>query len=87
MFEMNQIIGKKIEKIRGYKTRKDQKDINPIFILFDDGKTLIDLEKQDYYTYHDCNYDARIIKIYKDPKVWHQIAYNDDKFGDANMDI
>ena len=44
---MNQIIGKKIEKIRGYKTRKDQKDINPIFILFDEGKLCGEGEKGD----------------------------------------
>lgn len=87
MFKMQLIMNKKIEKIRGYKTRKNQKDIEPTFILFNDGETFIDLELQDYFTYHDCDCTARIIKIQKDTGVWHRIAYDDNKFGDANMDI
>lgn len=87
MFELGQIIGKKIKKLRGFKARKNQKDITPIFILFDDGETLIDLESQDGFTFHDCDYKARIIRIKKDAKLWREIAYNDDKLGDANMDI
>ena len=87
MFELGQILNKKVEKIRGFKTRKNQKDITPTFILFDDGETFIDLEKQDGFTYHDCDYNARTIHIEKDKKLWHKIAYDNDKFGDANMDI
>lgn len=87
MFELGQIIGKKVEKLRGFKARKNQKDIGIVFILFDDGKTFIDLERQDYCTFHDCDPDARIIRIQKDKKLWQKIAYDNDKFGDANMDI
>ena len=87
MFELGQIIGKKIEKLRGFKTRKNQKDIGITFILFDDGKTFIDLELQDYCTFHDCDCDARIIRIKKDAKLWREIAYDNGRLGDANMDI
>ena len=87
MFELGQILNKKAEKIRGFKTRKNQKDITPTFILFDDGETFIDLEKQDGFTFHDCDHNARIICVQKDKRLWHRIVNDDNKFGDANMDI
>ena len=86
MFKLGQILNKKVEKIRGFKTRKNQKDITPTFILFDDGETLIDLELQDYFTFHDYDPNARIIRVQKDKKLWHKIAH-DNKFEDANVDI
>ena len=87
MFKLGQILNKKVEKIRGFKTRKNQKDIVPTFILFNDGETFIDLESQNYFTHHDCDCDAKIIRIQKDTGLWNKIAYDDDKLGDANMDI
>jgi hypothetical protein len=87
MFKMEQIIGKKVKELRGFKKRKNQKDIGITFILFDDGETFIDLELQDGFTFHDCDHDARIINIKKDAKLWREIAYNNDRFGNANVDI
>ena len=34
--------------------------------MFDDGETYIELEEQDYYSYHDCSSSARHINIFKD---------------------
>lgn len=87
MFKLGQIIGKKVEKLRGFKTRKNQKNIETAFILFDDGETYIDLISQDEYIYHDCNCGARTIRIEKDAELWRQIAYDSDRLGDANIDI
>lgn len=87
MFEMGQIIGKSVEKVRGYKGRKNQKYIEPTHILFNDGETFVKLNEQDYYSNHDCAFNARIINVYKDAGEWCKIAYDNDKFGDANMDI
>ena len=78
------IIGKKIVDIRGHKPKKNQKYIDTEYILFDDEETVIELREQDYYTYHDCSFEAKEITIYRDKNYWKLIK-NDEKFGDANI--
>ena len=77
------LIGKKIVAIRGYdkehndKRYKDEnKAIDPDFILFDDGETLLELESQSYYDYHDCDGNAQLITIRVDRDRWHDIMTN-----------
>lgn len=83
---MKIIIGKKVKCIRGHKERKNQKDIVPKYILFDDGETYIDLQEQDPHTFHDCSMIAREIIVYQNKKMWDWVMKY-DKYGDANIDL
>ena len=63
--EVTMLIGKKIHRViacAGF--------TNTTAILFDDGKTYIHLEEQDYYSYHDCSISARLINVVEDQKQW-----------------
>ncbi len=80
------IIGKKVVAIKGYNLKWNDKRVKhhhtePEYILFDDGKTFIELEEQDYHSYHDCSSNARHIIIQKDKDKWDSImtskAYSD----------
>lgn len=82
-FDMGKIIGKKVVAIKGYKKRGK---IEPSFILFDDGKTYIELEEQDYYTHHDCSSMARQINVYQIKVSWESLM-NSDCYRDASVDI
>jgi hypothetical protein len=57
----------KIVKIVAYKAKKDK---TAYCMLFEDGKTIMELEEQDPYTYHDCNYSARILTVFQDEVSW-----------------
>lgn len=80
--DLKKIIGKTVESIRGATDAKG-KYIEARYILFNDGKTYIELEEQDYYSYHDCSSSARIINVYQDKAVWELINMRNPK---ANMD-
>jgi hypothetical protein len=85
------IIDKKVVAIKGYNSRWNDKrikhhHIEPEYILFDDGRTFIELEEQDYYSYHDCSSRARHILVQKDRDRWNSIM-NDKAYGDATEDI
>ena len=81
MFDLGRIIGKKVVAIKGY---KNYGDIEPSYVLFDDGETYISLEDQDYYTYHDCSTLAKEIEIHTDKGFWNKIM---KFYEDANIDI
>lgn len=81
MMQLGKIIGKKVVTIRG---EVQEKYVEPKYILFDDGKTYIELEEQDYYSYHDCSSMARILNIREDAEMWNMIH---EHFPVANMDI
>jgi len=85
--ELNKIIGKKVLTLRGYKERKNQKNIEVTYILFDDKETFIYLEEQDYYSYHDCSTSARHIGVEQNKEKWNNIATNNEQYGDTNIDI
>ena len=75
---MIRLIGKTILEIRGYTSDARKKHISPEFILFSDGETYLILEEQDTYTYHDCDYKARIPEIIVSKERWQGI-FNDRK--------
>ena len=80
MYNFQKIIGLKVLAIKSYST-KDKKE--PNIILFNDGKTFIKLDEQNYYDYHDCASYARVIEIMQDKGYWE----NYNKYDDANQDI
>jgi hypothetical protein len=81
------IIGKKAVSLKGFRTdMRNKKGFPIVYILFDDGETYIELEDQDYYTYHDCNGSAKLIKIFKDKRVWEMIMSDAKHYPDADID-
>lgn len=45
-------------------------------ILLGDGKTIIKLSEQDYYSYHDCSSSARHIEIIQSEEDWSNYLKN-----------
>ena len=80
-------IGLKVVAIRGYKTRKNQAEIKPDYILFDDGKTYIELISQDYMDYHDCDSSARIISLMQNEDKWKAVMEDNNNFANSNLNI
>jgi len=83
--DMLKLVGKKILDIRGIKT--SGKYIEPSFILFDDEKTIVQLDEQDYYSYHDCSSAARILYIHEDSTYWKLIHDDLKNYPIANSNI
>lgn len=77
------LIGKKIVavKARAYRyantpmkaLKRQPKDKTPEFIMFDDGKTFLHFDDQDYHTHHDCDSSAKIVYIHQDKRRWEEI--------------
>lgn len=44
------------------------------YILFEDKETIIKLDEQDPYTYHDCSPSARDIRVFKDKELWSKLT-------------
>lgn len=83
--ELNKILNLKVVAIKGFELdRRITKRIEPRYILFDDGKTYIELEEQDYHTYHDCSTCARVLNTVSNEDTWKMIL---DGYPDANIDI
>jgi len=75
------ILGLRVLAIRGRKPRKNAASVPPQYILFDDGKTYIYLEEQDYYSYHDCALSARHIQVNSDVDQWEYVYTSEDYMG------
>lgn len=75
-------MGKAVVAIKGYRSdlRMSAKSIYPEFILFEDGKTFIEFEDQDYYSYHDCDTWAKRIEVVVDKERWEKIMYDDKHY-------
>lgn len=75
--------------IKTFRTdKRKKKGLSPDYILFDDGQTIIEIEDQDYYTYHDCDSGAKRFSIRQDKALWQQIINNaDGSYPDSNTDI
>jgi len=89
MFDLGAVIGLKVVAIKAYQSdRRRKTGLQPRWILFSDKATLIELDEQDYYAYHDCSTTARLIRIRKDEKEWKRIFNNENgRNPDANCDI
>ncbi len=90
-FKMGTIIGQKVVAIRGFPTALDKEMnftwITPQYILFEDEKTVIELEDQDSYTFHDCSDFAKEIHIHTDEAMWKNIMEDTEKYPPATDDI
>jgi len=85
--ELKKIIGKKVVAIKTYCDNKRKKQgFEPDYILFDDKKTLLKFEEQDYYSYHDCSLSARHIDVVEDPELWNLIMTS-ESYRDSDTDI
>ena len=78
MSKLNELVGLKIVAVKGWSNKKD-KYIEPMFIFFGDGKTILELQEQDYYSYHDCSQSARNLSLYSDKEKYDRlIAITED---------
>ena len=85
--KLKNIIGKKVVAIKGFRTdMRRKKNFTAEYILFDDGETYIELEDQDGYTYHDCDSDAKIIRIRQNKKAWEDMMSNENNYPAADTD-
>ena len=76
MNNIHTIINKKVIAIKSLCLDKRKKYYDADYILFDDGETYIQLEEQDYYSYHDCSLSARHINVMKDKGFWNLMMNN-----------
>ena len=76
------LIGKTIIALRGSKRYKKQKNVELEYILLNDNKTIICLDNQDYYSYHDCSSNAKEITIKISTELWQNIKNDNDHYGD-----
>jgi len=90
MISLLNIIGLKVVAIKGFRMKpfkKKKQHIEPVYILFDDASTFIELEEQDYYSFHDCSSSiARVIIIRKNAERWLELMTS-GYFPDATKDI
>ena len=54
----------------GHVPDKRYKRVELSIILFSDRETYMTFEEQDYYAYHDCASDARIVNVCRDKERW-----------------
>ncbi len=90
MKKLSDLVGMKIVAVKGFQTKKQRvkhPQIEPQYILFDDCKTYIELEEQDYYDYHDCSTFARHIQVWINEEQWSNIMDDDVNHPHANADI
>ena len=82
--KLHELTGNKILAIKGYPPhKKKDKYIEPVFFLFNDGETILELTEQDCYTYHDCAQSARFLNVYQDKEKWERF----NGFPDANASL
>ncbi len=86
--EFEKLIGLKVVAIKGWRTdMRRKKNFSPEWIMFSDHQTFIELEDQDYITYHDCATSAKHISIRQDAARWKAIMEDPDHYPDADTDI
>lgn len=86
--EIQKIIGLEVVAIKGIRTDMRKKiNFRPQYIMFDDEKTYIELDEQDCFTYHDCDYSAKTIHVLQDEVTWNRIMENEKHYPDADLDI
>jgi len=84
---MKKILGKKVVAIKTYcGDKRKKRGFVPEYILFDDKKTIMKFEEQDYYTYHDCCSFAKIIDVIEDSELWNNIMTN-EMFRDSDKEF
>lgn len=85
--KIQDIIGLKVHSIKSFcKDKRKKKNFEPHIILFTDKKTFIELEDQDYYSYHDCDSSAKVLRIFREKQLWNR--YNTDpSYRDADIPI
>ncbi len=70
-------------KIISIKSLREGKLCKPEYILFDDNKTYMKLEEQDYHFYKSCSEFARCMSIVENKAMWNIIK----NFPDANCNL
>jgi hypothetical protein len=81
------VVGKKIVAIKGFRSdMRRKRGFSAIYVMFDDGETYLEFESQDYYTYHDCDPNAKIIRTFKNKMFWDLVMTDEKHYPDADID-
>jgi len=84
---LQKLKGLTVDCVRGIRTdQRIKSGFSPQYILFTDEKTYMALEEQDYYTYHDCNFNARCLRIEEDERMWKIIKEDLKRYPEADID-
>ena len=88
MSDFQKIVGMRVVAVKGEpeSTGFSKPIVKPKYILFDDKETVLMLDEQDYYDYHDCDKSARTLFVAKAPELWKRVMESDE-YQDANYDI
>ncbi len=81
---LKHLLNKRVLAIRGVKVRKNAKTVSAKYILFDDEKTFIEIEEQDYHSYHDCDPLSKLYNVMENASIWQEIMNDNPRYGDAN---
>jgi hypothetical protein len=85
---LTDLVGFKILAVRGIRMdMRRKKGFYPQYILFDDGKTFIEIEDQDYYTYHDCDGSAKVMQIVQSKWQWKGMMNDQKRFPVADVGL
>lgn len=66
------VVGRRVAALRGYEPdlAAGHTRVRLEFVLFDDGATFLELDRQDRYSYHDYDPRARVVGLVSDPARW-----------------
>ena len=78
------LVGLKVHRCLGFRLDKSKKNPEMSVILFDDMKTIMAFEEQDYYSYHDCSDSARIMGLVQDEVLWAKVNADQDHYVDTD---
>jgi hypothetical protein len=65
--------GLTLTAVKGKGSRVNSRDVPSQYILFNDLKTYIRIDDQDYYSYHDCDSSAKIFVVQEDAEFWAEL--------------
>ena len=90
---LQKIISLKVLAVRGYRgyeysgrKRRNKYGFAPVFILFSDKKTFIELQEQDQ-DYHDCSSIAKEINLRQDKIEWKRMFKDRLNYPIADINI
>jgi hypothetical protein len=85
MFNFELILGLKVKHLKGnpHKQRVKYPKVELAYILFDDGKTFIELQDQCYIDFHDCDTSAKTLSVVTDAGYWAEVS----EYPDATEDV
>jgi len=81
--ELTLVLGVVPESVAETEKPKKFVAVEPVYVLFSDGKTIMSLWSQDEYDYHDCDPSASVISVEQNVEEWKRITGNLKRYPEA----